>query len=418
MAAAAATLVLSGCHTDDRTSAGLTVETTDSAGVRVATIDGSPDVLPHWRLGAPQLVISGHEPPQFGRLGDAISLPEGGVAVVDRMADQVHLFADDGQLVRTLGRSGDAPGEFENIWGVGVAGDTVWVHDLAHDRVTIFGPDGSVARTFALAARLDEEIYERVYAVTPLEGGRYLTNRATNELNVREEVTPDARFYVSRNSLRVHDPAGRVVSGPIEYPGGGSVEVQTSRGRADAPAFFTGRPLLDVASGRAVYGNGAELDLTVVDSTLTPVRVIRWPGFTGPLDTDEVEALREDQLALFAEAGMLEFGRTVLEGALHPAVLPERRPALSEVLIDENGRIWAGRFDPLESPREWVVLDADGTPVGRVLIPANSRLTDVAADRVLLVTTDSLDVERLAAYPHPDRGRSGIAPTEVLSPGG
>lgn len=74
-------------------------------------------------------------------------------------------------------------------------------------------------------------------------------------------------------------------------------------------------------------------------------------------------------------------------------------PAFDGVAMDTEGRVWVGAATELgEELRRWVVFAADGSPVGRVDLPANGELLDVTSDQVLLLRTDDLGVESVVLY--------------------
>lgn len=85
---------------------------------------------------------------------------------------------------------------------------------------------------------------------------------------------------------------------------------------------------------------------------------------------------------------------------LAPSLMFDRRPELSRALADAEGRLWLARFEPPELlPHDrWTVLDGEGRPLARLRLPRRSKLVDVDDDRLLLVTTDSLDVQRVAVH--------------------
>lgn len=67
--------------------------------------------------------------------------PDGGFALADEAADRVRLFDDSGAIDRTLGRSGEGPGEFDAPTAVVEAPDgTVLVTQRSSPRLTIFRP--------------------------------------------------------------------------------------------------------------------------------------------------------------------------------------------------------------------------------------------------------------------------------------
>lgn len=73
--------------------------------------------------------------------------------------------------------------------------------------------------------------------------------------------------------------------------------------------------------------------------------------------------------------------------------IPDVRPALGRVLVDDSGRIWMSQFpmiiEPEVEPSRWLVLDPEGNPLGRLAIPPGQRLITVRGDRALLITEDA-----------------------------
>jgi hypothetical protein len=79
------------------------------------------------------------------------------------------------------------------------------------------------------------------------------------------------------------------------------------------------------------------------------------------------------------------------------------RAVWSDLLWDGR-RLWLRRATPCligerTEPYSWDVVDTEsGSLVGVVEVPAALRLLAVSADRVLAVTRDELDVERVGVY--------------------
>jgi len=53
---------------------------------------------------------------------------------------------------------------------------------------------------------------------------------------------------------------------------------------------------------------------------------------------------------------------------------------------------------PWDQAETWHVLDRDGTPLGRLMLPLNARLEAVRSDRAVLIVRDELDVQHLRVY--------------------
>ena len=129
-----ATLLLAGCSgaPDDSRAATIRIE-------RVMTLQGAGDsarfaAYPYAvrRLASGALVVS---PEPYNGRGD----------VLPRRFDAA------GRFQSTIGRIGDGPGEFREpvAWGE-LGGDSLLVADVTLRRASVFGTDGSVARTFPL----------------------------------------------------------------------------------------------------------------------------------------------------------------------------------------------------------------------------------------------------------------------------
>jgi hypothetical protein len=81
-------------------------------------------------------------------LGNPAALVKWGdrIAIVDVMQANVKVFDESGQLLSTLGRAGDGPGEFRRPFAVIVLSDgRLAVADKIHTRVSLFTPEGEYA---------------------------------------------------------------------------------------------------------------------------------------------------------------------------------------------------------------------------------------------------------------------------------
>jgi hypothetical protein len=79
---------------------------------------------------------------------------DGNLYVFDRPALSVKVFSSSGRFVRTIGRPGQGPGEFEGPAMIGVKGDTLWVstNDAppCAKRLTLFRRDGTYVSQITL----------------------------------------------------------------------------------------------------------------------------------------------------------------------------------------------------------------------------------------------------------------------------
>ncbi len=80
----------------------------------------------------------------------------GNIYIADAAAYAVVMVDSEGKLVRTIGREGQGPGEFQSLSALRVlAGDRLAVYDRSNRRLSLFGPEGGLVRETSLAAHPD-----------------------------------------------------------------------------------------------------------------------------------------------------------------------------------------------------------------------------------------------------------------------
>jgi hypothetical protein len=138
----AALLVLGACARNDAEPRwGGTVETLNgrttvhnpSEGLWGAGQEGQ--LLEDLRIGA----LDGTGPEVWGNVTAIAISPNGPIAVLDGQAQEVRVFDRDGQFLRTVGRKGEGPGEFQQAVAVHFdTDDRLWVVDIANARYEVF----------------------------------------------------------------------------------------------------------------------------------------------------------------------------------------------------------------------------------------------------------------------------------------
>lgn len=87
--------------------------------------------------------------PVLGNIADATRLSSGLIAVVDRRVDAVLFIDSKGELLGQSGRSGEGPGEFRSVVGIGqCAPDTLFVWDRMNDRMNLLDATGALLRSY------------------------------------------------------------------------------------------------------------------------------------------------------------------------------------------------------------------------------------------------------------------------------
>lgn len=389
LAVLAALVGLAGC----RTGPGAVVAR-DSAGIRVVD-NREPEWSPEeaWRLGDPVLDLGGPDaagPTAFQWVTTAF-FTESGVLVVVESAGDIKLFGGDGHPLRTIGGNGDGPGEFRMVAGAGLVGDSVWVYDYSHRRLTYLGLDGGLGSVHSLEGQDLPLMPVGRLGDGFLLAGTYQPGAASaaGRLGLRRD-TVDYRVFGARGERG--DAIARLAA--REYVVG---EEDGRLTMATPP--FAHHAQDATRTGEWVHGSESRrgLEVRAPDGALRTL--IRWPGADLTLGESAVRAEIERRVAQLA--GDPAGNRRFLTELDHPAM----RPAHGAVSLGPEERIWVATAPgidadgtPFETPG-WHVFGPDGRWLGTVSGPERFRITQVGADRVVGVWQDALDVEHVQVRP-------------------
>lgn len=379
-----------GCDDPD-TESGAT-----SVNGRTVTIDASPNEVPEWWIDNTDVVISGEpnssssEAPPLSIVTEGFWLSDGRILIVDTGCDCMHVYDATGDFIRTLGRRGRGPSEFTWIRSVTVTPhDSILAYDAGLRMVKVFHPDAGFiraeliepprgARGSAEVWRTDELRY--VYLTSSPADPQFNPAAAAAALGpgeVRELPEIATLHFLDGDS---------VVAEPVRFPGASSGLF--SGGSVLLP--FAPAPVVYVDDSAVYFGSGRTFEITELDSKFQIRRVIKWPEFSEPLRSQEIDSLRGAMTA----AGV---NRSAVDLMLPDELTPETRPTIGRILIDSDGRIWVARFEPrfgVGSERAWYVLTPSGEPLAKVHLSRDRRvrLLDIRDQAVLLLTWDPFDV--------------------------
>ncbi len=376
----------------------------DSAGGQLTTILRAPDSLPVWRLSpSATRVLTGAtigDSTALSTIGAVQWLSDGGLVVADLDASRLLVFDATGAFVRALGRSGAGPGELRNIVSVAVTkGDSISTYDAALRRLSIWHPDAGFVRHVSLGDDGSLESW-------PANAWRW---RDTLLVVLEPSTTPRPELstgatvvkWPMRAALTLRGADGRMLSTSPAF----DATYTGAYANGDVRLPFAHQAFVSVADDRIYFGSGAEFRIGLLTPEFTLGGELRWPLHDEPLSAAEVTRVRDDAIARLAQRTALDPAREYFTREFASELLPTVRPTIARVLIDDDARIWAERFEAtrLGSAEQtmadrWTVMQADGTPIARVVLPANTRLESVRRNRAVVVQRDSLDLPSVAIY--------------------
>ena len=402
--AAAVALAACGDATRPGSNADVVIDTIgDTVVVRTVSgsvWEGSATLVPEMSIGEQD----GADEYLFGRIASIAVDAERTVYVLDGQAQEVRVFDADGTYVRTLGRSGEGPGEFTRAEAVAVLPDgRILVRDAGDKNIQVFGPgqDDTDQWPYSLSGVMS-------YTNTPLHTDD--DGRTYQEISRVDEASSGS-WPSLIDEIVVLGPDGTHLD-----------TLPDPWGDYEPPALqweLTRSPIPFMPLGHwSVHPNGHLLSGFPSDYTISLGRdggVLRIERVYEPVRVSENE-----RSYYTGEITRMQRARFPGWRWTGPPV-PETKPVFRELMAGRNGRIWVGLEtesyavenerhdpdDPASSPVVWGsglrydVFEPDGTYLGTVEPPAGfSRYPTPVfdGDHVWAATRDELGVGRVVRY--------------------
>lgn len=367
---------------------------------------------------APELRIGSVDDPETALtwISELVVDDEGRIFTAHRQETVVLAHDAAGARLGRIGGPGEGPGEFRGMGGMGLRGDSLWVMDYRLYRITYFAPDGRVLRSVRLPIDLGTDRTHsppRPAGVLPdgrLYGSPPAWSRAVAAGEIRETpvvvmdttgAAGDTLFMRPQTVWAVQDPSG--------FGGFGSYRAQP----------FADEDLLALSPVHPEY---VVVERAVVPDDPSPAFRVARVGFDGdtafvrsfpyepvPIDPAAPDSLVTAWAASFRESRFpgAPTEAQAAEWARASLYLPAHRPPVTALVPGRDGTTWLRREAADPDRAEWLVLDADGEPIGRVELPAAFDLKAAERGRAWGMETDELDVPYIVRYAIGEAGGEG-----------
>ena len=384
---------MAGCEPGDRTEAADDGQPRPAATLRLAD---EPTVS----IG----VTGGQEEQELFEVSGAARLADGSIVVYESGAFRLQKFGPDGEHLWSRGQPGEGPGDFANFARLLVpcaSEQSILIYDIYNLRITAFGGDGTLVRTFPLAFQESS-----AYDITCAPGGRLVLSGWGHERPSEPgpyRTTADMAFAdssevtVLREGVLAEDRLARANS--------------AGRLTGSSPGIWS-RKLMFAATDEGVWlGTGDDHELEFLDWAGTTTRTVRWEGPDLTVTQLHVDAYREAVRDSFASG--LDFTARIYPEEVSTRdwqqrfearwerdreALPPAFPAYGQVMLGDDGVLWIEEFTRAGQPNEWFALNEDGERMRTLTVPPGIVLLDIGADWVLVTYRDEMDVERVALY--------------------
>lgn len=380
-----------------------------SCADRDASEGGSLNGLPEWVIETEVRIGSVDDPDAGFSSIDGMALGDDGhLYVLEGQDRQIRVFDSSGRRIRVFGGPGSGPGEILHPHGFGVIGDTVWVSEMmGNQRITLYATDGRVLHTLPSPALQftgrTGRLVGRIIPARLERGGTVLSQYVYSAGGAAGDtiVIPRVRFRLDGEVIDTlgYDTIGFAATGSLDRLRVGDVTVP----RPIRPFVFNDGALTtpDTAEWRIrverpLAASAGAAAFTVTRTTAAGDTV--WSHRYGYEPVAVSEQQRND-LYTYAAVDLRERGvdSLVAEAVIRDELeLPAFLPPITRIrrVGDE---IWLRREDHPGDWR-WLVLDADGTPIGTFTHPRSVEPRILAPDIVWAVETDELGVPWVVRY--------------------
>ncbi len=388
-------VMAAGCESP--TPASTSFVTQDSSGLFIAHNTGDLAVgsgsirvvgEPLVSIGA----VAGDSVYQFSRIRGGARLADGRLAVVDANSRQVRIFDEAGTFIRSWGRRGDGPGEFQRPALAGTHGDTLVLIDPNNRRLTWMLADAGIVRE----VRINEEA-----------GGGLGRGRARGVLADGSVVAGGSFFFSSASGESLSSglrrsptsfsrigPDGNVATDFGEFPGL-EMYFEVDGGRVSARLIPFGRvSSAGVAGDRVYIGTADAPEVGVYDPDGTQIGIVRWEAPRIPVNADHLAAYLEESLADADDEDERRRIRVVTRDHAR-----EEFPPYQGLQTDVVGNLWVNEYlEPGNDIARYRVFSPAGQMLARVALPPRVAPLEIGLDYMLARRLDDFDIEYVELY--------------------
>lgn len=364
----------------------------DSAGVSIVHL-GSAETE-ELRLAANPSLQVGSAPtdadePLYRVVGVARMARE--LVVGNGGSNQIFYYDLEGNRLRSVGRGGGGPGEFERLSAIfALPGDSLLAYDTGLRRFQVFDREGRFVRSFILG---NADSGNPPPGVVPL-GVVADRNLIVRSLRIGPGNEPESNVHRATMDVLRYSLTGEFLDTLISTPGWEAYS-SAERGLGNMPIPFGHSSHLATTADHLILGlnESNEVRFYGVDGNLR--QIIRSVAPPGP----QVE---EQEIEEFVARAVQRAPRGMsadLKAIYDEMPFPQVKPPFYWVYSGADGSIWVGTHHGDESSRRMLILDTGYARSAWLSLPRELSPLEVRRESVLGVWTDEMGVETIREYP-------------------
>lgn len=291
----------------------------------------------------------------------------GRVFRVDGGKTFVKVYDSNGAKLKEIGREGRGPGEFLRIDAVHTSKEKIFMYDSNLIRLTIFS-----LQNFKLLEiiNFDTQMYSGIENIkVPLPG--MVIPFTENLLLVAFFLDTEVRSY----GYYLVDYEGDLVTKKM------ILQAQSSTmhngklkgvGTVGITLPFSNKGLMIVSDSKIYTANSKEIAIRILNLDGEYERAIYYPFTKDPLEEQEV----------------LDTFHPNMHSVVKSAEYPETWPALDNLLVDDEGRIWIAKIVDNKSIHQWSVLEPSGELKTSFEWPTDQSIEVIKNGKIYVQETD------------------------------
>lgn len=354
------------------------------------TQTGRRSSLPAWTISAAPIFTTerrgAHDSTLVIDVYGGTRLPNGTVVIGDNGAPNIKWFAPDGRFLRSVGRRGDGPGEYQLVELIGTCGsDSLFVIDKVNRRLSVLSHDGRLLGTRSMS--VDQSSTPQspsIIACGP--------NRRFALLGRPRGPTPsgDAPFrsdvVVRMQSL---DGAERVDAGTTRS------SERHRFGDVAGPRPLGKQSVIAISAQWLYVGTGDSASIHVYGLNGRRERDIPLPFERRRVARSDIQRFVSDLVR-----GNPRIPEATVRAMYADLAYPEYFPTHGALLVDAMHNLWVEeyRVPGQTSGSRWIVIGPQHTPIAEVRLPSRFRLLEVGKDYVLGTWMDEDHVRHVRVY--------------------
>ena len=292
----------------------------------------------------------------FESVIDVVCDNDGYVYVCDSRANNIKKFDSSGNFIKTIGREGQGPGEFNRPSRIAITNGRLFVWDSRNMRLCVLSPDGEFIKSLTIS------IEERPQQIIALSNGDLVI--AVEKFDIRERDKP--QDYI----IDIYSPNLEKKKTVYSHQIWRNKYIKKGNRFGNVPQPFSPLICWDVSpTGKIIVGNSENYEIGVYDSQKGKI-------FSFVHKYEPIKVTDKDKEKFFASMGTVsegvmkmganEFTRKITE-------FPKFKPAFRRIKVDSEGNIlvMCYRKNPNEEGKFFDAFDSQGNYFGNVQITNN-----------------------------------------------